>query len=73
MLAWLAGMPIIFWAMDAAFNGLSPLQAGLLVGGALLFTGAVVGAIHGTFLVWLVSSARQNLLSLSPQAEPLSS
>ena len=53
MLAWLAGMPIIFWGMDAAFQGRSPLQAMLLLAGVLLLTGAVVGGIHGLFLARL--------------------
>lgn len=72
MLAWLVGMPIIFWAMDAAFNGLSSGQAILLVGGALLLTGAVVGAIHGAFLVWLAGSTKQRRPSRSPQTAMLS-
>ncbi|MEZ4710217.1 MAG: hypothetical protein R3A44_23640 [Caldilineaceae bacterium] len=57
MLAWLVGMPIIFWAIDAAQKGQPPLQAGLLLAAALLVTGAVVGAIHGAFLVRLAPSA----------------
>lgn len=67
MLAWLVGMLIIFWAMDAAFKGLSLVQAGLLIGGALFVTGAVVGAIHGAFLVWLANSTWQDQADLSPK------
>lgn len=51
MLAWAVGMPIIFWAMDAVFQKPSLLQGIPLLAGALLLTGAVVGAIHGAFLV----------------------
>jgi hypothetical protein len=51
--AWAAGMPIIFAAVDLA------IERGTVVGGvvtmavALLVAGAVVGAIHGTALVYL--------------------
>jgi len=54
MLAWLAGMPVIFWGIDAAQKSQPLLQAALLICGALLLAGAVVGAIHGAFLVWMV-------------------
>jgi hypothetical protein len=57
MLAWLAGMPVIFWGIDAAQKGQTLLQAVLLMGGALLLAGAVVGAVHGAFLAWLVRQA----------------
>jgi hypothetical protein len=50
MLAWAVGMPILFWAMDAVFQKPSLLQGIPLLAGALLLTGAVVGAIHGAFL-----------------------
>jgi hypothetical protein len=50
MLAWLFGMPIIFWGIDAAQKG-QPLWQTILVLTATLFVaGAVVGAIHGMFL-----------------------
>ncbi|MBN1643189.1 MAG: hypothetical protein JXA09_18290 [Anaerolineae bacterium] len=52
-LAWLVGMPVIFWAMDAVFAAGSALQSALLLAGALYLTGAIVGAIHGAFLVRL--------------------
>ena len=35
LLAWLAGMPASFWGIDAAQKGQPPLQAVLLVAGAL--------------------------------------
>jgi len=62
MLAWLAGMPIIFWGIDAAQKGQPPLQAMLLLAGVLFLTGAMVGAIHGAFLVKLAGTARHTPL-----------
>ncbi len=51
--AWFFGMPIIFWAMDAAFNtGSLPIGI-LIIALSLAVTGAVVGAVHGIALVWL--------------------
>jgi hypothetical protein len=58
MLAWLAGMPIIFWGIDAAQKGQLLLQALLLLAGVLFLTGAVVGAIHGAFLARLAGQLR---------------
>jgi len=71
MLAWACGMPVIFWGMDLAFKVgaryISPLQTNispqqyivplLVVGGAVLLAGLVVGAIHGTFLVRMRAKA----------------
>jgi hypothetical protein len=57
MLAWLAGMPIIFWGIDAAQRGQALAQTVLLLAGCLLLTGAVVGGIHGVFLVKLAGPA----------------
>lgn len=54
MLAWLAGMPLIFWGIDLAFRQDTLLVATLLLVTILLLTGAVVGAIHGAFLVALI-------------------
>jgi hypothetical protein len=53
ILAWLVGMPLIFWGIDAAqkLGGLFWLI--LVMAGVLLLTGLVVGAIHGIFLVRL--------------------
>lgn len=53
MLAWLAAMPVIFWGIDAAQKVQPLLQAGLVIAFALLLAGALVGAIHGAFLVSL--------------------
>ena len=58
MLAWLVGMPIIFWGIDAAQKGQPLLQAALLLAGVLFLTGAVIGAIHGVFLISLAGPTR---------------
>ena len=58
MLAWFFGMPIIFWGIDAAQKGQPLLQAVLLLAGVLFLTGAVVGAIHGAFLVRLAGQTK---------------
>ncbi len=57
MLAWLVGMPIIFWGIDAAQKGQPLPQTVLLLAGCLLLTGAVVGAIHGALLVRLAGQS----------------
>jgi len=54
MLAWLAGMPVIFWGIDASQKGQPFWQVVLLVSGTLFFAGAVVGTITGAFLAWMV-------------------
>jgi hypothetical protein len=51
MLAWLGGMPVIFWGIDAAQKVQSLGDALLLMALALLVAGVVVGGIHGVFLV----------------------
>jgi hypothetical protein len=56
MLAWAAGMPIIFWAIDLAFKLPQTWQAVALMIAALLAMGAVVGAIHGAVLVRLAGA-----------------
>lgn len=54
MLAWLFGMPLIFWGIDISQQG-QPLWQVLLIMAVVLFlTGALVGAIHGLFLVRMV-------------------
>ena len=53
MLAWLVGMPLIFWGIDFAQNLGGILWIVLFMAGVLLITGMVVGGIHGVFLVWL--------------------
>ena len=53
MLAWLVGMPIVFWGIDAAQKGQPLFQSVLLLASVLFLTGTVVGAIHGAFLIRL--------------------
>ncbi len=55
MLAWLFGMPLIFWGIDAAQKGQPLWQSLLIMALALLLAGALVGSIHGAFLVRLAS------------------
>lgn len=59
MLAWAVGMPVVFWAMDLAFKLSSTAAAVAVVALALLAMGAIVGAIHGAFLVGMVDGARR--------------
>jgi hypothetical protein len=53
MLAWTFGMPIIFWGIDMAFKMSAVWQSVLLMVVTLFAAGAVVGAIHGLFLLKL--------------------
>lgn len=55
MLAWLFGMPLIFWGIDLSQRGQPLWQVLLIMVGVLLLAGAVVGAIHGFFLVRMVN------------------
>jgi magnesium-transporting ATPase (P-type) len=56
MLAWMVGMPIIFWGIDA-IQKLGNLSSIILcMGVILLLTGMVVGAIHGLFLTRLAKT-----------------
>jgi hypothetical protein len=57
MLAWMLGMPIIFWGIDLAFEMSALWQSVLVMAGTLFVSGAVVGAIHGWFLVSLAKEA----------------
>jgi hypothetical protein len=53
MLAWMVGMPLIFWGIDIAQKLGGMFWLILFMAGVLLLTGLVVGAIHGVFLVRL--------------------
>jgi hypothetical protein len=53
MLAWLLGMPLIFWGIDNAQRLSGLMWQVLFMAGVLLLAGLVVGAIHGAFLVRL--------------------
>ncbi len=56
MLAWMVGMPIIFWGIDFS-QRLEPLfMVVIFMAIVLLISGTVVGAIHGIFLLRLVKS-----------------
>jgi hypothetical protein len=50
-LAWAAGMPLIFAAIDLAGRAGAPLFSAALIGVGLAGAGAAVGAIHGLVLV----------------------
>ena len=56
MLAWLVGMPLIFWGIDAAQKVTGLLALVLLMAGVLFLAGLAVGAIHGAFLVRLAAA-----------------
>ena len=58
MLAWAFGMPIIFWGIDMAFKMPAVWQSILLMAGTLFLVGAVVGGIHGLFLIRLVENKK---------------
>jgi hypothetical protein len=51
-------MPIIFWGVDLAFKMSALWQSILLMAGILLLAGAVVGAIHGLFLLRLADTGK---------------
>lgn len=53
MLAWTFGMPVIFWGIDMAFKMSALWQSVLLMGLTLFIAGAIVGGMHGLFLVKL--------------------
>jgi len=54
MAAWFIGMPVIFWGIDVCQKVQAPFLAVLILAGTLLLTGALVGAIHGIFLVRMI-------------------
>lgn len=57
-LAWAFGMVIIFVGIDLMMAGTSLLSQIAVGLGTLTLTGAVVGAVHGIALVWLVRQRR---------------
>lgn len=59
MLAWMLGMPLIFWGIDMAQRITEPALQVLMIAGVLLVTGAIVGAVHGVSLVQLVKKPIQ--------------
>lgn len=56
-LAWASGMPVIFVGAHMGAWLHSPALVALGVSLSLLAAGAVVGAVHGLVLIWLLSSA----------------
>jgi hypothetical protein len=54
-LAWMLGMPLIFIGAHMITPSSSPILIGLWVSLSLLTAGAVVGAVHGRVLIWLLS------------------
>jgi len=60
MLAWAFGMPVIFWGIDLAFKMAAIWQSVLVMAGSLFVAGAVVGAVHGAFLVRLAEKSPNN-------------
>ena len=59
MLAWMAGMPLIFWGIDWIQRMDSTLQMVGVMAGILLAVGVIVGAIHGYVLTRLAKSLRE--------------
>ncbi len=52
-LGWAVAMPLVFVAAGVRPGG-SPLVIGVIVVASLAAAGAAAGAVHGTFLLWLV-------------------
>ena len=52
--AWALGMPVIFAAVDLAYRSGTVAGAAGIMAAALALTGAIVGAVHGVALLWLV-------------------
>ena len=57
-LAWAFGMVIIFSGTDAMMASALPFTRVVIGLGTLTLTGAVVGAVHGLALVWLVGGKK---------------
>jgi len=57
-LAWAFGMVVIFAGIDAATSGGFAPSTVVILALTLTYAGAVVGAIHGLALVWLLRSPR---------------
>jgi len=55
--AWALGMPVVFLGAQANDLTGDPVLIATAVGGSLLGTGAVVGAVHGRFLLWMLEKA----------------
>lgn len=55
-LAWAAGMPLIFAAVDLAEQAAATISIILVMAAGISLAGAIVGAIHGICLLYLYSS-----------------
>jgi hypothetical protein len=53
-LAWMLGLPVIFIATGAIQADTPAAQIAITLAIAILFAGALVGAVHGAFLVWML-------------------
>jgi hypothetical protein len=58
MLGWMFSMPLIFWGIDISQKVPAAYQTVLILTGVLLLAGAVVGAVHGLFLVRIAANNR---------------
>lgn len=58
-LAWACAMPVIFLAAHLAASESRPLAAAVELVLAFVLAGALVGAIHGRFLLWLLARRAQ--------------
>lgn len=65
MLAWMIGMPAIFWAIDQAQTLNSDYQAVLFMAVTLLVVGAIVGAVHGLALARLAGKNQIKAMGFS--------
>jgi hypothetical protein len=52
--AWAGGMPMVFYAAHVAAGQARSMSMVVMIAASLVLTGALVGAIHGAFLVWLI-------------------
>lgn len=57
-IAWAVGMPIIMWGADTAAQGGGAFRVIVTIASTLFVAGAAVGAIQGSFLVWLIEQKR---------------
>lgn len=56
-LAWALGMPVIFAGAHISAITTNPVYLAVGVGLSLLLAGALVGAVHGRVLVWMLGDA----------------
>jgi hypothetical protein len=58
--AWALGMPLVFAAVDLAYQAGTVWGSVVVMVLALVLTGAVVGAVHGLAVVWLAARATES-------------